>query len=58
VGLLVDGTSSWLKSSQPQRVDRIHPNLSANILYMDSHVASYLPDDDLEEFNYFYMNPP
>lgn len=58
VGLLVDGKSSWLKSTQPERVDRIHPDASANILYMDNHVAAYVPDDLLEEFEYFYMNPP
>ncbi len=58
VGLLVDGSANWLKSTQPERVDRIHPDLSANILYMDSHVATYVPDDLLEEFDYFYMNPP
>lgn len=58
VGLLVDGTSSWLKETQPTRVDRIHPNRTANILYMDGHVATYLPDDYLEEFDYFYMIAP
>ena len=58
VGLLVDGTSSWLKETQPNRVDRIHPDQSANILYVDGHVGTYQPDAYLEEFLYFYMVPP
>ena len=57
-GLLVDGNSSWLKETQPTRVARIHPDETANVLYVDGHVAAYRPDDYLEEFYYFYMNPP
>ena len=57
-GLLVDGNASWLKDTQPTRVARIHPNETANLLYVDGHVAAYAPDDLLEEFYYHYMNPP
>lgn len=56
-GLLVDGNASWLKAEQPTRVARIHPDATANILYVDGHVSSYRPDDFLEEFYYHYMNP-
>lgn len=57
-GLLVDGTANWIKDTQPTRVAKVHPKESANILYLDWHVASYQPDGNLEEFFYFYMNPP
>lgn len=57
-GLLVDGKASWLKAEQPDRVARVHPDSTANILYLDWHVASYTPDDYLEEFYYDYMNAP
>jgi prepilin-type N-terminal cleavage/methylation domain-containing protein/prepilin-type processing-associated H-X9-DG protein len=57
-GLLVDGTASWLKETQPERVARVHGGGTANILYLDWHVAVYQPDTYLEEFYYFYMNPP
>lgn len=58
MGLLVDGTHNWLKESQPTRVGRVHPGDTANILYLDWHVATYKPDNYLEEFYYFYMNTP
>ena len=57
-GLLVDGNNNWLKESQPQRVARVHPGESANILYLDGRVATYVPDDYLEEFTYFYERAP
>ena len=57
-GLLVDGVSSWLKETQPSRVAPLHPDDSGNALFVDWHVASYKPDDYLEEFYYFYDQLP
>lgn len=53
-GLLVDGLGTWIKSIQPERVARVHPGQTANILYLDWHVDSYTPDEELEEFYYWY----
>ena len=59
MGLLVDGMSTWLKETQPDRVAKVHPDESANILFLDGHVARYQPDAYLEEFYYWYdENPP
>jgi len=57
-GLLVDGNNNWLKETQPARVATVHPDKTANILYLDGRVASYKPDDYLEEFIYHYDDEP
>lgn len=57
-GLLVDGAANWLKETQPERAARVHPDGTANLLYVDFHVETYKPDSYLEEFYYFYWNNP
>ncbi len=57
-GLLVDGLGTWIKSIQPERVARVHPDKKANILYLDWHVDVYTPDEELEEFYYWYWHDP
>lgn len=57
-GLLVDGLGTWIKSIQPERVARVHPDKKANILYLDWHVDVYAPDEELEEFYYWYWHDP
>lgn len=57
-GLLVDGLGTWIKSIQPERVARVHPDKKANILYLDWHVDLFTPDEDLEEFYYWYWHDP
>ena len=39
VGLLVDGTSGWLKESQPERLSFVHRG-TANVLFLDGHVQT------------------
>lgn len=58
-GLLTDGAHNWLKESQPERLARVHPNASANILYVDGHVAAYdPPPGGLPEFHHDYWREP
>ncbi len=57
-GLLVDGLGTWIKSTQPERVARVHPDRKANILYLDWHVDLFTPDGELEEFYYWYWHDP
>ena len=39
VGLLVDGSSGWLKESQPERLSFVHRG-TANVLFLDGHVQT------------------
>lgn len=54
-GLLIDGRDNgWLKEDQQSRIGFIHPNNTANILYLDGRVASFGTNDDMNVFFFDY----
>ncbi len=47
VALLLDGTASWIKDTQPNRVAFVHQS-AANILFLDGHVQTLRKTDMLD----------
>lgn len=58
-GLLIDGRDNgWLKEDQQSRIGFIHPNNSANILYLDGRVGTFSSNSPMEAFFFNYANVP
>mgnify|MGYP001275760632 FL=1 len=58
-GLLIDGRDNgWLKEDQRNRIGFVHPNNTANILYLDGRVGVFSSNSPMESFFFNYANVP